>query len=917
MAVTRSSVQKQIDDVVYVPDSSFPNGKLPVEKVVIQAMMDLLEKEEGKPQRSMPDAAKILSKRLIEHWNFCTVYTIKERHVVEKIIELYKEFKNNVQTRPGKRNDDWKQKMSQYNKRVTKTTFDISTSDKSRISKLEKEHGVDMGKNEDLFLEAQKSQKGYCASSTDKQWEKTKKRKLKEEKALEQQRVKEDERQSNNSTVAWDSLPDEYVSEDIVEGEESEYEVENESGESSKRKRRVYIPINDALDSMPQQWRHIRNSERVVKSEFYRAVDKLISKYHCSKLQAIASVIVVANELFGRNWKFHDEDQNVIDANTAPDRSKIRKAGDALQVLALKCVVEEMMEGDETVITFHDDGSKKKSVGSFMVQGVSIDNKFRAFPTLPVASESCENLASLKKTILHVLELCSGVSQADLMKKISFRMMDSTSHNFGVDEKVCLDLGIDHIPEELLCSTHPVLMFNREIVNVFSQIEKQIGREKLYSSVLVECTTSHDTVLEQYIDVFVRFISKEFSQKPWNYYKMFCKHIHPRKNFAKAFQKQRFNRFVYACALVVHHYDDVRSFLDKYEHVTNSLACIIRPFLEIEGLLIMAISAAVIGQHLVQPFLSLTYYQPVPYSELIPAGRQLYSDLIQTDAAQLIQLEMPAFKFTSEERYKECMWIPPIVDSLKTAVESNRAEVIQVIKLCLPQLAAGWFRQRGNVYGFGDYDQEGDKLLTKLDIGKLDKAPINNIPAERLVGAVNYELETKGPYLQTASSAIVKGKAYDLIELKAADEFRDYTSVVPKVNKVIENFKKEQEALLESGMSKQEIDNLKIDKRRLDDLEKLVNVGGPFRKSEQVRVYMESGLDEQTMAKRLSLEVRYHRDTCVSLPKSSDIFRIMRNYRLLPSDEYATNLMIYLDKVQANTSMTKDDFVSALSALNV
>ena len=63
---------------------------------VIQAMMDLLQKEEGKPQRSMPDAAKILSKRLIEHWNSCTVYPINERHVVEKIIGLYKEFKNNL-----------------------------------------------------------------------------------------------------------------------------------------------------------------------------------------------------------------------------------------------------------------------------------------------------------------------------------------------------------------------------------------------------------------------------------------------------------------------------------------------------------------------------------------------------------------------------------------------------------------------------------------------------------------------------------------------------------------------------------------------------------------------------------------------------------------------------------------------------
>ena len=50
--------------------------------------------------------------------------------LVGKIIGLYKEFKNNVQTTPGKRNDDWKQRMSKYNKQVTKTTFDISTSNK-------------------------------------------------------------------------------------------------------------------------------------------------------------------------------------------------------------------------------------------------------------------------------------------------------------------------------------------------------------------------------------------------------------------------------------------------------------------------------------------------------------------------------------------------------------------------------------------------------------------------------------------------------------------------------------------------------------------------------------------------------------------------------------------------------------------
>lgn len=51
-------------------------------------------------------------------------------------------------------------------------------------------------------------------------------------------------------------------------------------------------------------------------------------------------------------------------------------------------IVEQIMKCSETVITYHDEGS-------FMVQGVMIDGVFKAFPTLPIASESCENLTKL------------------------------------------------------------------------------------------------------------------------------------------------------------------------------------------------------------------------------------------------------------------------------------------------------------------------------------------------------------------------------------------------------------------------------------------------------------------------------------------------------------------------------------------
>ena len=52
-----------------------------------------------------------------------------------------------------------------------------------------------------------------------------------------------------------------------------------------------------------------------------------------------------------------------------------------------------------SVICYHDDGSKKQGIGGYSVQGFTINNKYRPLPTLPIASESRENLAALKIAI--------------------------------------------------------------------------------------------------------------------------------------------------------------------------------------------------------------------------------------------------------------------------------------------------------------------------------------------------------------------------------------------------------------------------------------------------------------------------------------------------------------------------------------
>ena len=97
------------------------------------------------------------------------------------------------------------------------------------------------------------------------------------------------------------------------------------------------------------------------------------------------------------------------------------------------------------------------------------------------------------------------------------------------------------------------------------------------------------------------------------------------------------------------------------------------------------------------------------------------------------------------------------------------------------------------------------------------------------------------------------------------------------------------------GLVDKEIANLALDKKKNKDLEKLKCLGGPFTMSSQVDEYLRS--DDSNKVARLYIEERYARDTSLSVPKNSDIFRLMTDHRRLSGETYAINLMLYLDNV--------------------
>ena len=80
--------------------------------------------------------------------------------------------------------------------------------------------------------------------------------------------------------------------------------------------------------------------------------------------------------------------------------------------------------------------------------------------------------------------------------------------------------------------------------------------------------------------------------------------------------------------------------------------------------------------------------------------------------------------------------------------------------------------------------------------------------------------------------------------------------------------------------------------------------------SSHIDDYLKS--DDSNKVARLYIEVRYARDTSLSMPKNSDIFRLIKDHRRLSGETYATNLKLYLNNVVSIADVTMDDLDRAI-----
>ena len=318
------------------------------------------------------------------------------------------------------------------------------------------------------------------------------------------------------------------------------------------------------------------------------------------------------------------------------------------------------------------------------------------------------------------------------------------------------------------------------------------------------------------------------------------------------------------------------SFLAKYQNITNTLACIVRSFEGIDYLRILAAVGVIIGTHLIEPYLSLTSSSTTSWEQLMVAFPSLYTDLTSVNPALLLDLTKPALSFVSEERFSHCLYSVNLLQPTVEIIENFRSEVITVLNILLPKLGKGFARQRGKSFGFGDTPLS-EAGITKFDQEKLKDAPISNLDSERSVGSINYELKIRGAkQLKTASAALVKSKCPSKLNPseKLDKKFFKMTESGGELPTILKKWEERQKELLKKGMEEKEIANINVDQQRNSDLQKLIELQGPFTSAQEVEVYMaRDDIGEQEKGKRLYLEVRHAKNSSISFPRVSEIFR--------------------------------------------
>ena len=946
-SVTVNISNKKNQDVVQIPNiDKFQSTRLPLTKEVIGMVFSIKDQENVDFDIAMNKVTQIV----MEHWKNQNVYTKTRKSVKQKLQTFVSEYRilMKINTSKGKPLE----RCKKFNE-IADKLFDIHSNDSARVMSEGAKANVPMGSDELSYLKSMQTDRGYTCANVDKVFHK--KQEEKERKAAKQLA----NQSSCFSTVSTDiAIEDDESDVELRPDDIKDFESEGETNPTgSTKKRRSFDDISSVSTKSLRSTRltsvstadncshiqYVRSSMNHVHDEIYETFAELDGhnfSYHESQL----AIKIVANRLFGRNWKIPEEKSRIskydeddeqattttpIDNNTLPTRSTVRSKLKQMHAMSLKLIGNRIVEAKKegSLLTHATDSTSRKHVGTFAPAGVHVNrDEYIPLPTLSISSETTKSVAEAIETDFKMVAVAAGMETDELYANIDLHMTDATNHNKGISVEAAKLMNREIPAGQLFCNPHTALGFDRGMEAVVNGIEVIMGMDQLLKCFLltVDIDQKRDTVSLTFVSWVLSLFGPDNIEKPWNYHKDLNDQLKREDRPMHLFQLKdmRFGLLSQSCARVFYHWNDFCTFFESLDYVTNKLACLCRDAMNLPHIRLVAATLAAFGIHLVSPFFAQTKGKST-HTELQAYFTEVHSSLLNdTIDESFFEFNGGYFRGISSYFVQSIKKNEYGVDVAFAVTETAHDSITDAVKLANKirvKMAEVLSQQRGSYYGFGGKEKQFYVFDQAEDV---DRAITNNLEQERQCGDTAQRLKKK-PSIPTVSRGVILKRTTEMRdENPNPSEFRKMGPVVKAIEKINSEWTAKQDELRRAGCLKKEAQKLHVDQRKLDILERLKAAGGPFSNSEQVEVFVNQVKDtkkERKLAqKRLREEVTYARDTSVSLPRAHLLFKMFgkdpstNKRRLKTVEEFAQSLKVLLGNASERATVTLDDFQRAL-----
>ena len=767
-------------DFDFPPLKSFSNSKkLPTYGDVIGVLRYILECQKTNIQTNQ--ALNEVKKRLYGKWYHDSVYCVSQAAILKRLQKDWKIFKEGKRRIREERTAGTAIAGYKCLREKANALYDIAANSPERIQQCAEEFGVKMSSREYEYLEDQRTaRKMECDKGVDPIWYAAMLRKQRirerseqykrqmEEKFLfvdidkvgdllnEQGAVSDADEPNSESFLAHNALTDKSSSYCVAGDGESTPTSSNLPNDIYPSSSGCMEQVNDLL---PIQMRHVRKSDRIIREEIYETLADL-KGLGLSSNEACKALVTVANTLFDRRWKIHEEKSNAFLLDTLPHTRNIRHAEELIEAKSLSCVVAEMQKNseEERMITHATDSTTKKGVGQFAVAGIHIgQNVPFPLPLIPVVGEKTEDIAMQCSLMFEILGATTKKPKEDVYKIVDAHMTDSTKHNKGFAALMADMYDLAKPARQLFCGTHTTLGFAAGMNKQIAIIERDMTLEAIFNNFMVDLDfdSKHGSVAGQALDCMLRLIAPEFQHKPWNYYKQFLLHLqkHDIQQVLFANKDSRFGCLSRAAAVMTLLFPFLDNFLESNLGISNRLACIVRSFLNVEYFKPVFLVFGAFGIQLIEPFYCATIANGTTHSELQEFYQLLHEQMSRPVTESFFNFEHPWFNCVSKSLLHgvRASYGVGVVEAMEEMTTQYLEDCIKIANFIMPELLVILARQRRD-YGLSIAFPA--QFPIEDQASNIDDTPVSNMAMERICGLVDYRLH-KLKQLEPVSRSII------------------------------------------------------------------------------------------------------------------------------------------------------------------